>query len=144
MFKKYFLHDIKTINLSINSWDIIFLYWDLASGKTTFSKHIINDILKVKKEVTSPTYTYYNKYEKNIYHFDLYRLSNYDEFFVIGWEEILKNPENICIIEWPEILKNYFKPTIEIYFKKTNNELERKIKVIYNKKIDLNHHLIGV
>lgn len=136
MFKKYFLNDLKNINLQLKPWDIIFLYWDLASWKTTFSKHIINNILWEKNEVISPTYTYYNKYWKNIYHFDLYRLSNYDEFFAIGWEEILENPNNISIIEWPEILKNYFKPTIEIYLRKTENEKEREIKIIYNKKTD--------
>ncbi|MBT3726615.1 hypothetical protein HOG21_02715 [bacterium] len=32
--------------------------------------------------MTSPTYTYYNKYN-DIYHFDLYRLKSYDEFFSI-------------------------------------------------------------
>lgn len=136
MFKKYFLNDLKNINLQLKAWDIIFLYWDLASWKTTFSKHIINNILWEKNEIISPTYTYYNKYWKNIYHFDLYRLSNYDEFFAIGWEEILENPNSISIIEWPEILKNYFKPTIEIYLRKTENDKEREIKIIYNKKTD--------
>ncbi|MBT3728584.1 hypothetical protein HOF65_00670 [bacterium] len=38
----------------------------------------------------SPTYTYYNKYN-NIYHFDLYKLKSYDEFFAIGGEDILDN-----------------------------------------------------
>lgn len=148
MFKKYFLNNIKNISIQIKPWDIVFLYWDLASGKTTLSKHIINNILWVKKEIISPTYTYYNKYEipnpnpllpgevAYCYHFDLYRLSNYDEFFAIGWEEILENPNNISIIEWPEILKNYFKPTVEIHLRKTENELEREIEIIYNKKTD--------
>lgn len=130
MFKKYFLKEIKNININLAKWDIIFLYWDLAAWKTTLSKHIINNILWIKWNITSPTYVYYNKYQNNIYHFDLYRLSNYDEFFAIWWEEILDNKENISIIEWPEILKDNYKPTIEIYLKKTNNKLEREIKII--------------
>lgn len=132
MFKKYFLNDIFNLSLEIKPWDIIFIYWDLASWKTTFSKHIINNLLWIKQDVISPTYTYYNKYWKNIYHFDLYRLNNYDEFFAIGWEEILDNSENISIIEWPEIIKPYFKPNIEIYLRKTKNELEREIGIVYN------------
>lgn len=139
--KTYFLKDIKEINFQIKFWDIIFLYWDLASGKTTLTKHIVNNLLWIKEKIISPTYTYYNKYKiinnkkliinnSNVYHFDLYRLSNYDEFFVIWWEEILQNPNNICIIEWPEIIKPYFKPTIEIYLKKTQNNLEREIKFL--------------
>lgn len=129
MLKRYFLDQIKEINFEIHSWDILFLYGDLAAGKTTFSKHIINDILSIKTDVTSPTYTYYNKYGANIYHFDLYRLSHYDEFFAIGGEEIVEAWENICIIEWPELLKEYIKPTIEIYLKKTDDENMREIEI---------------
>lgn len=130
MLKKYVLDKISEIKLDIKPWDIIFLHWDLASWKTTLSKHIINNLLWIKSDVISPTYTYYNKYGNNIYHFDLYRLNNYDEFFAIGWEEILDNPENISIIEWPEIIKSNFKPTIQIYIRKTENELEREIEII--------------
>lgn len=131
MVKKYNLEEINQLNIDIKTWDIIFLYWDLAAWKTTLSKHIINNLLWVKQEVISPTYTYYNKYQNNVYHFDLYRLKNYDEFFAIWWEEILDNNENICIIEWPEILKNYYKPTIEIYLKKLLDENQREIEIKY-------------
>lgn len=132
MLKKYNLDEIKNIKLNISTWDIIFLHWDLAAWKTTLSKHIINDLLWVKEEVKSPTYVYYNNYS-NIFHFDLYRIKDYDEFFAIGWEDILDNSENISIIEWPEVLKKYYKPTIEIFLKKTSNDLEREIEIIYYK-----------
>lgn len=128
----YKLEDIESLKISINKGNIIFLYWDLAAGKTTLSKHIINDILWIKEEVRSPTYTYYNKYARNIYHFDLYRLKNYDEFFAIWWEEILDNPDNICIIEWPEILEKYFAADIVIKLEKVS-ETERSIDIVYKK-----------
>jgi tRNA threonylcarbamoyladenosine biosynthesis protein TsaE len=54
--------------------------------------------------VRSPTYTYYQKYGDNIYHFDLYRLEDYDTFISIGGEEILSDTSTIALIEWPEIL----------------------------------------
>lgn len=130
MVRKYFLSDLKNIKLDIQKGDIIFLHGDLASGKTTLSKHIIGNILWISDEVISPTYTYYNKYWKNIYHFDLYRLSNYDEFFAIWGEEILENSDNISLIEWPEIIGKYFSPTIEIFLRKTENEDEREIEII--------------
>ena len=95
IYKKEALCDF---SLDIQAWDIIFLHWDLAAGKTTLSKHIINNILQKPQEVHSPTYTYYNKYEPNIYHFDLYRLGDYDEFFAIGGEEILDNEANVSLI----------------------------------------------
>lgn len=133
MLKKYNLSDITKLELNISPWDIIFLHWDLAAWKTTLSKHLINNILQIKDDVKSPTYTYYNKYLDNIFHFDLYRLKNYDEFFSIWGEDILDNKENISIIEWPEIISKYYKPTIEIFLEKTDNEFERIIKIKYYK-----------
>lgn len=126
----YKLEDITSLKIAINKGNLIFLYWDLRAWKTTLSKHIINDILWINEEVRSPTYTYYNKYRENIYHFDLYRLKNYDEFFAIGWEEILDNPDNICIIEWPEILEKYFMADIVIRLWKIS-ENERSIDIVY-------------
>lgn len=133
MVKTYFLDELKDLSIDIQKWDIIFLHGDLASGKTTLSKHMIQNILCFPNEVTSPTYTYYNKYGENVYHFDLYRLSHYDEFFAIGGEEILDNKENICLIEWPEIISKYFQPTIEIFLRKTQNEYQREIEIIFHK-----------
>lgn len=129
MLKKYNINEIEKIIFEVKPWDIIFLHWDLAAWKTTLSKHIINNLLKINDEVKSPTYTYYNKYAENIYHFDLYRLKEYDEFFAIWWEDILDNNKNISIIEWPEVISKYYKPTIEIFLEKTDNEFERIIKI---------------
>lgn len=126
----YALSDISHITFPILPGEIIFLYGDLAAGKTTLSKHIIQNLLSIPQEVKSPTYTYYNKYWEHIYHFDLYRLSNYDEFFAIWWEEILENPLNISLIEWPEILTWYIKPTLEIYLQKTSQDNKREIKIV--------------
>lgn len=124
----YSLEDIKKNKLDIKKWDIIFLIWDLGSWKTTLTKHIINNILGINCNVTSPTYTYYNKYWDNIYHFDLYRLNNYDEFFHIWWEDILDNEENICIIEWPEIISDYYEASKNIFLERIS-ENKRKLTI---------------
>lgn len=138
MIKKYNINEINKLNIDIKTPSIVYLYWDLWAGKTTISKYIIKDVFWYIKEVTSPTYTYYNKYVgenwiykwKIIYHFDLYRLKNYDEFFAIGGEEILDNNEWIILVEWPEILEGYYKPDIVIKINKTDKEDEREIEVI--------------
>lgn len=128
---KYHLNDISNVKLDISRPFIIFLKWDLWSGKTTFSKHIINWLLWINKKVLSPTYTYYNKYD-NIYHFDLYRLNNYDEFFAIWWEDIFDNNTWVIIVEWPELIEPYYKADLEIIFHKTANGKERLVEI--NKK----------
>lgn len=132
MKEKYFLDNIKTLKIEFIKPSIVFIKWDLWAGKTTISKHIINNILKKACDVISPTYTYYNKYD-NIYHFDLYKLKKYDEFFAIWWEDILDNNEWIIIIEWPEIIEQYYSPDIEIILNKTDNENEREIEINYKK-----------
>jgi tRNA threonylcarbamoyladenosine biosynthesis protein TsaE len=131
------INEFDKLNLELKIWDRIFLYWDLWAWKTTLSKYILNKILKVKKEVTSPTYTYYNKYEVffddrkiNIYHFDLYRLENYEEFFNIWGEDIFDDEENIILVEWPEIIEKYYKATLKIEIFKLNDEDKRNINIL--------------
>ncbi|RKW22863.1 tRNA (adenosine(37)-N6)-threonylcarbamoyltransferase complex ATPase subunit type 1 TsaE [Candidatus Gracilibacteria bacterium] len=128
MIQKYFLKYISDLKIEIKKPCLIFLRGDLGAGKTTLAKHILNDILGIEGEVTSPTYTYYNKYLDN-YHFDLYRINNYDEFFAIGGEEILDNNSGVILVEWPEIIEKYYSPDLEIILKKTENSEEREIKI---------------
>jgi len=134
--QKYVLSEIKSLKIPLKKPQIIFLKGELWAWKTTLSKYIIWDLLWVKEEITSPTYTYYNKYRWNfdweeidIYHFDLYRLKNYDEFFAIGWEEILDNNEGIILIEWPDIISDYYNPDLLIEIFKTDDDNKREIKI---------------
>lgn len=130
---KYSLDNIKQLDLQLQTNSVIFLYWDLWAGKTTLSQYILRNILKIDASITSPTYTYYNKYN-NHYHFDLYRINTYDEFFAIWWEDILDNHTGIVLIEWPEHIEKYYQADIEIHISKTQEENQREIDIIYNNK----------
>ena len=132
MITKYSINNISSININIKKPSLIFLRWDLWAWKTTISKYIINNLLGKNEDVTSPTYTYYNKYDE-VYHFDLYRLNNYDEFFAIWWEDILDNNDWVIIIEWPELIEKYYTPDIEIVLTKTDDEDVREIEINYKK-----------
>jgi len=131
MKKIYSINDINNIKISINKPSLIFLKWDLWLWKTTLVKYIINNLLNNTSKITSPTYTYYNKID-DIYHFDLYRLKKYDEFFAIWWEDILDNNEWVILIEWPEIIEKYYNADIEISLNKTLVKNEREITIKYN------------
>ncbi len=104
----------KILGSQLKKGDIIILSGDLGSGKTKFTEGILS-YFGLENEISSPTFTIVNEYNnKNvpIYHFDVYRLSDVDEFFAIGGEEYLQN--GICIIEWGELIetilpKNYLK-----------------------------------
>ncbi len=71
--------------LPVNS--VISLSGDLGAGKTQLVKGIVAGATGISEEqVASPTFVYLNIYEgpKTIYHFDLYRLHDIDEFLKHG------------------------------------------------------------
>jgi tRNA threonylcarbamoyladenosine biosynthesis protein TsaE len=109
---KITLDTLPTIIFELKPGDRIFLKGNLWAGKTTFSQALIKKFLRDDAvQVTSPTYTYYQTYPNNLYHFDLYRVSAVEDIDRIGAREIFDDPESICIIEWPEILDGVVKPT---------------------------------
>ena len=80
---------------------------DLGAGKTTLIRALLKD-LGVNQPITSPTFTYVNRYitanGKTLYHFDLYRLNALDEFMAQGFDEYLYQPNSWCLIEWPAVV----------------------------------------
>jgi len=83
---------------------IFALYGEMGAGKTTLIKSICEN-LGVIDTVSSPTFAIINVYktteEKDIYHFDLYRLNTIEEFYDIGYEDYFFS-DSYCFIEWPE------------------------------------------
>jgi len=93
----------KIFSQGIQKGDIIYLIGDLGSGKTTFVQMVLKN-LGCKDRVKSPTYAIYEQYQINnnsVFHMDLYRLSNAEELYYLGIEEII-TPITIVLIEWPE------------------------------------------
>ena len=116
----------------LKNGDIIVLSGDLGSGKTKFTQGILKHF-GLEDEISSPTFTIVNEYHKdetNIYHFDVYRLTDSDEFYAIGGDEYLNN--GICIIEWGEIIEDILPDDyIKITFTKDNeNENHRTLELL--------------
>ena len=115
-------------NLKIG--DTIILSGQLGSGKTKFTQGILK-YFGLENEISSPTFTIVNEYNSdniNIYHFDLYRLADIDEFYAIGGEEYLQN--GICIFEWGEMIEDILIKYIKISFCKTlENDNYREITI---------------
>lgn len=131
----------KKIASQLKIKDILILEGDLGAGKTKFTEGIL-EYFNLQDEISSPTFTIVNEYNTskfNIYHFDVYRLSDIDEFYAMGGEEYFE--KGVCIIEWGEIIeeclpKDYIKINIS---RDLENENIRKldIKMYGNAKIDL-------
>lgn len=84
---------------------VIVLSGDLGSGKTKLTEGILT-YFGLENEISSPTFTIVNEYyteNLNIYHFDVYRLSDIDEFYAIGGEEYFE--KGASIIEWGEMIE---------------------------------------
>lgn len=84
--------------------DIVCFFGDLGAGKTTFIKGLVEGVGGYPSDsVNSPTFSYLNIYKGNmtVYHFDLYRLRDEDEFLSMGFDEYLY-ADGICCVEWSE------------------------------------------
>jgi len=126
---------------------VIALYGDLGSGKTTFVQFFA-EALGVREKVLSPTFviiktfglnvrTYADQARinadkfkcKKLVHIDTYRLKSAKDLIKLGFNEMLKDKENIILIEWPEKIERYLpKDAIKIHFE-TISEKERKLTI---------------
>ena len=110
------------------------LYGDLGAGKTAFVRGMVSsfssDVI-----VTSPTYNIVNKYtfgNKNLYHFDMYRITDDDDLYSVGFYDYLD--DGIVVCEWCEnipyaIPESYCKVTVL----KCDDENTRRITVEFVK-----------
>ena len=118
----------------LNIGDIVVLSGELGSGKTKFVQGVL-EYFGLDSEISSPTFTIVNEYSKNdinIYHFDVYRLADIDEFYAMGGDEYFSN--GICLIEWGEMIENILpEHYTKITFQKSNDDVNYRELVIDKK-----------
>ena len=87
---------------------VVAMYGDLGAGKTAFVRGMARG-MGLDCRVSSPTFTIVNEYlgERELIHFDMYRLSDADELFEIGWEDYLSRGA-VCSVEWSENVPEAF------------------------------------
>jgi len=94
----------------------IWLRGDLGAGKTTLVRGVLRGMGYAGK-VKSPTYTLVEPYAVSglyLYHFDLYRFNDPEEWDASGFREHF-NPTSLCFVEWPEKAEELMpKPDLEI------------------------------
>jgi tRNA threonylcarbamoyladenosine biosynthesis protein TsaE len=81
-------------------WTLL-LRGELGAGKSTFARALIK-AAGHQGAVPSPTYTLVEPYKLasgNIYHIDLYRVSDEEELRYLGWNEL---DDGLRLVEWPE------------------------------------------
>ena len=108
----------------------VYLHGDLGAGKTTFVRGVLQGLGHAGK-VKSPTYTLVEPYvisNCQIYHFDLYRFNDEEEWEAAGFREYF-NDESICLVEWPEKAGNLL-PIADFDIKMSVLNAGRKLEII--------------
>lgn len=98
---------------------------EMGAGKTYFTKGIAK-AFGITEEITSPTFALINEYygNVNIFHFDLFRISDFDELYAIGFYDYFDRNGILCI-EWSEnipTLSDYFETAYEVSINKLGEE----------------------
>lgn len=113
-------------------------YGEMGTGKTTFIQRICK-ALGAKTKVVSPTFALVNEYSGGnlstprsplrIFHFDLYRLRNFEELLAMGVTEYFDSGD-YCFIEWAELAEKVLPEETVSVFIELFNDNERKIKIL--------------
>ena len=93
----------------LRGWDVVCLYGELGSGKTTLTRGLAKG-LGSRNRVLSPTFSLARLYRGRkwrIHHLDLYRVAA-DQTRDIGLEEFISDPQAVCVVEWPQAGEGYY------------------------------------
>jgi tRNA threonylcarbamoyladenosine biosynthesis protein TsaE len=96
------------LGLLLRPGDTVLLQGPLGAGKSHIARAAIRALCGAGTEVPSPTYTLVQVYDGpdcEIWHADLYRLTDPDEVVELGLVEAMEG--GIVLVEWPDRLGPY-------------------------------------
>ncbi len=87
--------------------DVVALWGELGSGKTTLVRGIARGLGVPERAVTSPTFVIVHEHDGRLplFHIDLYRLAPGDASST-GWDEALSSG-GVTAIEWPDRVERW-------------------------------------
>lgn len=130
-----------TLGRLLNQPALILLQGDLGAGKTVLARGVARGLgVDEQVPITSPTFTLMNHYpaRRDLYHFDLYRLSDPDELIEIGFDDFAFG-EGVALVEWPEKLED---PAIEGLWITVTRVDEQCRKIEFVSSGEKNEHLL--
>jgi len=122
--------------------EIVALYGDLGSGKTTFVQGLAKG-LGITRNINSPTFIIAREYSiknqessiKEFVHIDLYRIESKKEVMNLGLSDLFNNSESVVAIEWAEKVRDLLpQKRIEVHFTYLEDD---KRKIIIKTEEDL-------
>lgn len=118
----------KKLGEKLKPGSVIALYGDMGAGKTALTRGIACG-LGISQGVSSPTFALVHEYDGRlpVYHFDMYRVENWDDLYSTGFFDYL-DAGGIVIIEWSENIENAIPDTaMRIHLSQGQAENERII-----------------
>lgn len=117
---------------NIKDGTVVAMFGDLGAGKTAFTRGFARG-MGIFCDVSSPTFALVNEYrgeKRTLYHFDMYRISGWDDLYSTGYFDYLD--AGVClIIEWSENIEAILPDDcVRVTITKTDNPDERNIEII--------------
>ena len=114
--------------LQLKGGEIIAFKGDLGQGKTCFTRGLAKG-LGFSGEVTSPTFALMNEYlggRLNLYHFDMYRISTWEDLYSSGYFEYVEQG-GVVAVEWSENIESALNGKVITVTIKATGETTREI-----------------
>ena len=113
----------------LGAGDTVLLDGDLGAGKSVMARGIAR-ALGVTGAMPSPTFTLLIPYQGQIpvYHFDLYRLADPDEFYAAGLDEFVGG-DGVAVVEWPQMAELEPRPALKLSIRRGESDDERWIEI---------------
>lgn len=113
----------------LDAGDTVLLEGDLGTGKSVMARGVAR-ALGIAGAMPSPSFTILIPYEgtKKLYHFDLYRLADPDEFYAAGLDEFVGG-DGIALVEWPQMADLVVEPSLEMKLLRGERDDDRLIQI---------------
>lgn len=113
------------LSATLTGGEVIAFYGDLGMGKTCFTTGLAEG-LGFTGEVSSPTFAIINEYiggRLNLYHFDMYRVSGWEDLYTTGYFEYMESG-GVLAVEWSENIESALpENTIKVTIKRLDESL---------------------
>ncbi|MBE5809054.1 MAG: tRNA (adenosine(37)-N6)-threonylcarbamoyltransferase complex ATPase subunit type 1 TsaE [Clostridiales bacterium] len=112
--------------------DTVLLHGDLGAGKSVFARGLGRG-LGVTGAMPSPTFVLLIPHEGRVpfYHYDLYRISDPDEFEQAGLDEFIGG-DGVAAVEWPEMADLDVEPALTVTIERTDDDDAARVISIVN------------
>ena len=117
--------------------EVIAFRGGLGMGKTCFIRGLARG-LEFTGETNSPTFAIVNEYRGGrlpLFHFDMYRISSWEDLYSCGYFDFL-DEGGVIAVEWSENIASALpEDVITVLIEKGNSDTDRKITVTKGERI---------